>query len=109
CFRSCPKSPQDDREQTAGCGVQENVDQMITDHRIIPQPVFDPERGVDDRVVLLGRIQLFARDRKSTRLNSSHVEISYAVFCWKKKLIDIRTSASPSAAITLVSTTADIL
>src|SRR5690349_23067927 len=25
------------------------------------------------------------RDRKSTRLNSSHVETSYAVFCWKKK------------------------
>src|SRR5437870_10210961 len=24
-------------------------------------------------------------DRKSTRLNSSHVAISYAVFCWKKK------------------------
>src|SRR5690349_22909977 len=27
-------------------------------------------------------------DRKSTRLNSSHVEISYAVFCLKKKKID---------------------
>src|SRR5699024_12129102 len=26
-----------------------------------------------------------ARDRKSTRLNSSHVSISYAVFCLKKK------------------------
>src|SRR5438874_9186687 len=26
-----------------------------------------------------------ARDRKSTRLNSSHVENSYAVFCLKKK------------------------
>src|SRR5437899_12348776 len=25
------------------------------------------------------------RDRKSTRLNSSHLGISYAVFCWKKK------------------------
>src|SRR5690349_25142133 len=25
------------------------------------------------------------RDRKSTRLNSSHLEISYAVFCLKKK------------------------
>src|SRR5690625_5422870 len=25
------------------------------------------------------------KDRKSTRLNSSHVAISYAVFCWKKK------------------------
>src|SRR5690349_22109837 len=28
-------------------------------------------------------------DRKSTRLNSSHVEISYAVFCLKKKSIKI--------------------
>src|SRR5204862_8137845 len=27
----------------------------------------------------------FTPDRKSTRLNSSHVEISYAVFCLKKK------------------------
>src|SRR5690349_22195151 len=30
-------------------------------------------------------------DRKSTRLNSSHVEISYAVFCLKKKKIDANT------------------
>src|SRR5436309_11790285 len=28
------------------------------------------------------------KDRKSTRLNSSHVKISYAVFCLKKKKID---------------------
>src|SRR5438874_5519147 len=28
---------------------------------------------------------VLAGDRKSTRLNSSHVEISYAVFCLKKK------------------------
>src|SRR5690349_23496769 len=28
---------------------------------------------------------LYRPDRKSTRLNSSHVEISYAVFCLKKK------------------------
>src|SRR5437660_8011694 len=27
----------------------------------------------------------YETDRKSTRLNSSHVAISYAVFCWKKK------------------------
>src|SRR5437870_8532140 len=36
-----------------------------------------------------------ARDRKSTRLNSSHVAISYAVFCLKKKkitLVAIETS-----------------
>src|SRR5690554_7171197 len=28
-------------------------------------------------------------DRKSTRLNSSHVRISYAVFCLKKKLLSL--------------------
>src|SRR3712207_6905413 len=30
----------------------------------------------------------FERDRKSTRLNSSHANISYAVFCLKKKKIE---------------------
>src|SRR5690606_40656284 len=29
--------------------------------------------------------EVFTTDRKSTRLNSSHVKISYAVFCLKKK------------------------
>src|SRR5258707_3998387 len=33
-----------------------------------------------------------ARDRKSTRLNSSHANISYAVFCLKKKKILASTS-----------------
>src|SRR2546426_7446127 len=33
------------------------------------------------------------RDRKSTRLNSSHLVISYAVFCLKKKK-NIKTNAS---------------
>src|SRR5699024_12341488 len=37
----------------------------------------DPENGWE------------AQDRKSTRLNSSHVSISYAVFCLKKKIYNI--------------------
>src|SRR5437660_10288569 len=49
--------------------------------RLRDQVVFVGERdGCDDRPE-----DLFARDRKSTRLNSSHVAISYAVFCLKKK------------------------
>src|SRR2546426_8087678 len=40
--------------------------------------------GDDARLLLRGR-----RDRKSTRLNSSHLVISYAVFCLKKKKISI--------------------
>src|SRR5256885_10870860 len=34
------------------------------------------------------------RDRKSTRLNSSHLVISYAVFCLKKKKITDRNDSS---------------
>src|SRR5690554_7158729 len=46
------------------------------------------ERSVDGLVGKALQIQECARlfpDRKSTRLNSSHVRISYAVFCLKKK------------------------
>src|ERR1035437_10719141 len=37
-------------------------------------------------------------DRKSTRLNSSHANISYAVFCLKKTKIKQNTSSNPSDA-----------
>src|SRR5215217_9035062 len=40
-----------------------------------------PARRIAPRHLDLGP----ARDRKSTRLNSSHANISYAVFCLKKK------------------------
>src|SRR5256885_11023882 len=47
------------------------------------------QRDVADRSVLPGltfwRPASYAGDRKSTRLNSSHLVISYAVFCLKKK------------------------
>src|SRR5438477_7007219 len=36
-----------------------------------------------------GGRRLVLRDRKSTRLNSSHMSISYAVFCLKKKIQNI--------------------
>src|SRR5690625_6859773 len=39
-------------------------------------------------------LQLRTADRKSTRLNSSHVAISYAVFCLKKKNNAIATNKS---------------
>src|SRR5438874_3250229 len=56
-------------------------------------PAIDRLAGTgDDRAVALPATRLThadrnapALDRKSTRLNSSHVEISYAVFCLKKK------------------------
>src|SRR2546427_8278389 len=52
------------------------------------EPVGDGLRRLggdgDDRDLDAARLHL-ARDRKSTRLNSSHSQISYAVFCFKKK------------------------
>src|SRR2546429_7090100 len=51
------------------------------DDRDAHRPV--PDRGVRKDAALLAQA---VRDRKSTRLNSSHGYISYAVFCLKKKM-----------------------
>src|SRR5256885_12855402 len=52
-------------------------------------PLLDaPAAGVGVRGPIAGQecgARLQSRDRKSTRLNSSHLVISYAVFCLKKK------------------------
>src|SRR2546427_6405704 len=49
-----------------------------------------PEQGDGDRVMVT---VLRNADRKSTRLNSSHSQISYAVFCLKKKTPALRLSS----------------
>src|SRR5690554_7658079 len=48
--------------------------ELVNQHRWALLPI-------DDEVTKYA----FPRDRKSTRLNSTHVRISYAVFCLKKK------------------------
>src|SRR5207249_8732087 len=77
---------------------------VVVANLVQAQQIFEDEPGVGaaltdaavrDDVVLsgntLGLVEFFQlvvgleRDRKSTRLNSSHVSISYAVFCLKKK------------------------
>src|SRR2546427_8990865 len=56
-----------------------------------PRPAADVVNADDARVaqsareLCLASEPLHDRDRKSTRLNSSHSQISYAVFCLKKK------------------------
>src|SRR3989442_3682923 len=44
------------------------------------------------------RARASTRDRKSTRLNSSHVRISYAVFCLKKKKVSHPTRPTCEAS-----------
>src|SRR3712207_7129324 len=60
--------------------------------------VIPPEVHLAERYNHIGDISWDAReggrvlDRKSTRLNSSHANISYAVFCLKKKILPITGS-----------------
>src|SRR5436853_4204147 len=56
---------------------------------------FVPRGGGD--VEAAGRGRRRARDRKSTRLNSSHLGISYAVFCLKKKKRTLCTRRTATA------------
>src|SRR3712207_7858791 len=50
-----------------------------------PQPFRLGAGGDDEGVAGEGVAGIALEDRKSTRLNSSHANISYAVFCLKKK------------------------
>src|SRR5258708_30921825 len=71
---------------------------VVLGHRMDSQYAFFDRLLVDDkntfRHFLFSRDpseETAARDRKSTRLNSSHQIISYAVFCLKKKKYKIST------------------
>src|SRR2546426_4892864 len=72
----------------------EPLDQKRTLRRALLE---EEDRGDEPEVREKGFQDLVApehhRDRKSTRLNSSHLVISYAVFCLKKKNNTIGTTA----------------
>src|SRR5438034_10383662 len=53
----------------------------------VPQPSTISRRPSpsESRITVEPSVSTFRLDRKSTRLNSSHTVISYAVFCLKKK------------------------
>src|SRR5207253_9620416 len=51
----------------------------------VPENAHRPGRTTECRPRHTSESRCAPRDRKSTRLNSSHVAISYAVFCLKKK------------------------
>src|SRR5258705_10728607 len=56
-------------------------------------------RQHDGRTGVQGAAHQDPVDRKSTRLNSSHLGISYAVFCLKKKKKNTKTSNSVTAEL----------
>src|SRR5438132_4047582 len=61
---------------------------LVYGHRAVFDPLaaYEFPESVESRTHFCGYV---AKDRKSTRLNSSHTVISYAVFCLKKKKMTI--------------------
>src|SRR5256885_11557334 len=77
-FRSLARAERDDCRRPARRRALVDADAALDPGAVAGQHV---ERGLRDQ-----RRQVERRgDRKSTRLNSSHLVISYAVFCLKKK------------------------
>src|SRR3712207_7926325 len=81
------------------------ISEAVHENGLRPLGVLDADaltlrgRLDDDLINQLGS----AGDRKSTRLNSSHANISYAVFCLKKKRTTQPTSPALSVSTTLFS------
>src|SRR5699024_1630827 len=75
------QATQDELETLNGIGPSKA--QAIVDYREENGPFQSIEEVLE--VSGIGEKTLASLDRKSTRLNSSHVSISYAVFCLKKK------------------------
>src|SRR3712207_6887583 len=67
-----------------GSGLPRRVATLSVHTSPLDQPGAGDAGGMNVYIVEVSR-RLAARDRKSTRLNSSHANISYAVFCLKKK------------------------
>src|SRR5690554_7468294 len=58
------------------CNIEKTINNWWKDTSIVDEEITGP---IDEQELLN-----YLEDRKSTRLNSSHVRISYAVFCLKK-------------------------
>src|SRR5699024_12807351 len=89
--------PEPRRPPILGSGLLESIAEGALDDDYYRDGRRKPGTGIRTRIVLggalavlaglltIGAVQTAREDRKSTRLNSSHVSISYAVFCLKKK------------------------
>src|SRR5690625_5872026 len=75
-----PRVDADTVQRAASCDRADSGEHFTIDAEHVPV-----QRPADGHCRVREPMHLPDRDRKSTRLNSSHVAISYAVFCLKKK------------------------
>src|SRR2546427_4285399 len=77
------RSVVDERQPVVSADTMIDVNDVIAGFQILQ--VRYKCRNFLTAPMLLWKVLGFVEDRKSTRLNSSHSQISYAVFCLKKK------------------------
>src|SRR5437773_7412026 len=85
------------RHHPIGIGLVLGEDAVPTRIESLHRHVAREAHRLDSRngCQLIENLVLCSRDRKSTRLNSSHITISYAVFCLKKKKKNITFTFLP--------------
>src|SRR3712207_8341830 len=79
--------------RSGNLGVYKDFLEVVSSNRKI-------ETSFLDQHLAQGRVWLGVEDRKSTRLNSSHANISYAVFCLKKKNTNTEQSSDSWSSTT---------
>src|SRR2546430_7448593 len=79
--------------------AEQRIDELEDNSRAA-MPAFIPS---DFAVVYGALVAIHAADRKSTRLNSSHSQISYAAFCLTKKINALLRSSLVASACTVYS------
>src|SRR5258708_5102489 len=85
CVPPCPTGAIDNWHRLRVEDAHAIADQLLWDELPAQAPIDDLAAGEDVPEEVAHMTALAGRDRKSTRLNSSHQIISYAVFCLKKK------------------------
>src|SRR3712207_8991090 len=86
-FRAGKVPPQNLEAETSVLGSillsEQALDPILIDIRLRPDDFYSERHGRIFAAMI--RLKEKAEDRKSTRLNSSHANISYAVFCLNKQ------------------------
>src|SRR2546427_3254635 len=89
--RETADDERDDGQQSVPDHLETRLDEDVVERLLERRParllIAHPDQDADEhgRHVLQHMATVLVGDRKSTRLNSSHSQISYAVFCLKKK------------------------
>src|SRR2546430_8123491 len=84
-FRQVIQNPEGTLREPLTAAYEERAGTLVNSGQFSGLSVAEGKERIADFIEACGMGARTVKDRKSTRLNSSHSQISYAVFCLKKK------------------------